>query len=89
MNLISNFPIQIYFCIKFKQKYSQQSHTLSYKFQIKRVTKFYGASSTTPTQISEGITYYMFKSFYHVLFCGGDLERALAFKDQENAGVDR
>ena len=31
----------------------------------------------------------MFKSFYHVLFCGGDLERALAFKDQENAGVDR
>jgi len=56
---------------------------------IKRVTKFYGASSTTPTQISEGITYYMFKSFYHVLFCGGDLERALAFKDQENAGVDR
>ena len=29
------------------------------------------------------------QNFYRVLFCGGDLERALAFKDQENAGVDR
>jgi len=56
---------------------------------IKRVTKFYGESSTSPTQMSEGITYYMFKSFYHVLFCGADLERALAFQDAEKAGVDR
>ena len=70
-------------------KNTHNNHTCFNKFQIKRVTKFYGASSTSPTQISEGITYYMFKSFYHVLFCGGDLERALAFKDQENAGVDK
>jgi len=56
---------------------------------IKRVTKFYGESSTSPTQMSEGITYYMFKSFYHVLFCGADLERALAFQDAEKSGVDR
>ena len=87
MNLMSNFSVKIFSCL-IKQKYSQQFHII-FPYQIKRVTKFYGASSTTPTQISEGITYYMFKSFYHVLFCGGDLERALAFKDQENAGVDR
>jgi len=56
---------------------------------IKRVTKFFGETSTSPTQIAEGITYSMFKSFYHVLFCGADLERCLAFLDEENAGVNR
>ena len=56
---------------------------------IKRVTRFFGESSTNPTQIAEGITFDMFKSFYQVLFCGDDLERAMHFRDLENGGVTK
>ena len=56
---------------------------------IKRVTRFFGESSISPTQIAEGITFDMFKSFYHVLFYGADLERAMYFRDLENGGVTK
>merc|ERR1719273_2547988 len=56
---------------------------------IRRVTKFFGESSTSPTQIAEGITFDMFKSFYHVLYCGADLERAMYFYDLEQGGISK
>jgi len=59
------------------------------KAMIKRVTKFFGETSTNPTALYEGITFEMFKSFYHVLFCGADLERAMYYLDIEKGGVTR
>jgi len=56
---------------------------------IKRVTKFYGESSKNPSQLAEGITYSMFKRFYHLLYCGVDLERSMAFIEAQNGGVTR
>ena len=56
---------------------------------IKRVSRFFGESSSNPTQIAEGITFDMFKSFYHVLFCGADLERAMFFLDLEKGGISK
>ena len=56
---------------------------------IRRVTRFFGESSSNPTQIAEGITFDMFKSFYHVLFCGADLERAMYFRDLESGGITK
>merc|ERR1712018_380880 len=53
---------------------------------IKRVTRFFGESASNPTQIAEGITFDMFKSFYQVLFCGADLVRALFFRVLESGG---
>ena len=53
------------------------------------MTKFFGESAANPIQMSEGITYSMFKSFYHLLFCGADLERCLGFLKMEQDGVDR
>ena len=56
---------------------------------IRRVTRFFGESSSNPTQIAEGITFDMFKSFYQVLFCGADLERAMYFRDLESGGITK
>lgn len=56
---------------------------------IKRVTRFFGESASNPTQIAEGITFDMFKSFYQVLFCGADLERAMYFRDLESGGITK
>ena len=56
---------------------------------IKRVTKFFGESSTNPTQLAEGITFDMFRSFYHVLYCGADLERAMYFADLDHGGITK
>ena len=56
---------------------------------IKRVTKFYGESSTNPTQLAEGITFDEFRSFYHVLYCGADFERAMYFYDLDHGGITK
>ena len=36
-----------------------------------------------------GITFEEFKNFYHVLFGGSDLERAMFFLDTEKSGVNK
>jgi len=56
---------------------------------IKRVSKFYGESASNPTQLAEGITFDMFSSFYRVLYCGADLERAMYFCDLEHGGITK
>ena len=56
---------------------------------VARVTKFFGDSASNPTQLCEAITYDMFKSFYHVLYCGADLERAMYFRDLDNGGITK
>lgn len=56
---------------------------------IKRVTKFFGESSSNPSQLAEGITFDMFRSFYHVLYCGADLERAMFFADLDHGGITK
>ena len=56
---------------------------------IKRVTRFFGESASNPTQLAEGITFDMFRSFYHVLYCGADLERAMYFCDLEHGGITK
>ena len=56
---------------------------------IKRVTRFFGDSSSNPTQLAEGITFDMFRSFYHVLYCGADLERGMFFYDLEHGGMTK
>ena len=56
---------------------------------IARVLKFFGDSSTNPTQLCEGITFDMFRSFYHVLYCGADLERAMYFCDLDHGGITK
>ena len=48
---------------------------------IQRVAKKYGKGI--------GITFDSFKTFYHVLFGGADLERAMFFLDTEGRGVNR
>ena len=54
-----------------------------------RVTKFFGESASNPTQLCEAITFDMFKNFYHVLYCGADLERAMYFRDLDNGGITK
>jgi len=56
---------------------------------IKKVTKFFGESASNPTQLAEGITFDMFRSFYHVLYCGADLERAMYFADLDHGGITK
>ena len=56
---------------------------------LARVTKFFGESASNPTQLCEAITFDMFKSFYHVLYCGADLERAMYFRDLDNGGITK
>ena len=56
---------------------------------VRRVTRFFGESSTNPSQIAGAITFDMFKSFYRVLFCGADLERAMYFRNLENGGITK
>ena len=50
--------------------------------QMKRVKKAFGKGDG-------GITYAAFNAFYHVLFGGSDLERAMFFLDTEKNGINR
>ena len=56
---------------------------------LARVTKFFGESASNPTQLCEAITFDMFRSFYHVMYCGADLERAMYFRDLDNGGITK
>ena len=56
---------------------------------IGRVAKFFGESASNPTQLCEGITFDGFRSFYHVMYCGADLERAMYFCDLDHGGITK